>query len=113
MRKKVTATVVVDGGGSRAWHGDTGHYVYGILVRLIEDLLKTHTPGEGKTACFSIVVENTGGGVRVTNPQKLISDAKEEMKRLGLQKQGEVPFRPAEHYLVYRKTARGGATRLR
>ncbi|EGK10211.1 MAG: hypothetical protein M0Z65_10775 [Firmicutes bacterium] len=88
MRKKVTATVVVDGGGSRAWHGDTGHYVYGILVQLVEDLLKTHTPGEGETAYFSIVVENTGRAVRVTSPQNLVSGAKEEMKRLGLQ--GEV-----------------------
>ena len=90
MRKKVTVTIVMQRHGSAAWHGDISEGPYQIIVGMIERLLNMDPdPNETETVCFSIVVENTGARVLVTSAENLVSGAKEEMKRLGLQ--GEVP----------------------
>lgn len=40
MYKQVTMTLIAEEKGSVAWHGDTGHNAFGIIMNLIDEQMK-------------------------------------------------------------------------
>lgn len=82
MYKQVTMTLIAEEKGSVAWHGDTGHNAFGIIMNLIDEQMKKE--GKAEQVCFSIVVEGVGGQSIVTSPDQLQSQAQAAMVALGL-----------------------------
>lgn len=49
-------TLIAEEKGSVAWHGDTGHNAFGIIMNLIDEQMKKE--GKAEQVCFSIVVQD-------------------------------------------------------
>lgn len=82
MHKQVTMTLIAEEKGSVAWHGDTGHNSFGIIMNLIDEMLKNE--GKAKQVCFSIIVEGVGGQYIVASPNQIKQQAQATMVSLGL-----------------------------